>query len=189
MKTVCLDAGHGRVNGRYSGAGTILLKEDEFAFDMVTRIRHHIRLISKEKIDVVLSRPDSNLVGITTRARKAVNNQCDLFLSIHANAAGNSKANGIEAYVAEDDHRSADLARKLVGAVDKLSPRVPSVRWDSQSQHSKLGVLRGTYKHMPAVLLELGFLTNPKDVLNMKNKYVKEHWAICIAQVIVDYLT
>lgn len=188
VKIVCLDAGHGYVNGRYSGAGTLLIKEDDFAFDMVTRIKHHIALLSDDKVAVVLSRKDANLVGINKRAEIAVQTGCDFFLSIHANAAGSKSANGVEAYVAEDDHRSLDIAKKLIGVIGKLVPRVPSVRWDSQSQHSKLGVLRGTYKHMPAILLELGFLTNTKDALNMGNKYVKEQWAQSIAKAIVDQL-
>ena len=47
------------------------------------------------------------------------------------------------------------------------------VKWDGQSRHKSLFVLRDTCKKMTAVLLEIGFLTNAADAKKLGNKHVK----------------
>ncbi len=59
------------------------------------------------------------------------------------------------------------------------------MKWDSQSQYSRLRVLRDTYRHMPAVLLEIGFLTNPHDARLLADKHFRE----AVAEEIADALT
>jgi N-acetylmuramoyl-L-alanine amidase len=58
------------------------------------------------------------------------------------------------------------------------------VKTDSQSQHLRLAVLRGTYRYMPAVLLEVGFLTNKHDVELLRNSNWREETAIALADAI-----
>jgi len=59
------------------------------------------------------------------------------------------------------------------------------VKKDSQSQHSRLGVLRGTCHHMPALLVEIGFLTNTEDAAKMKSKPWLDGLAYEIANAIL----
>lgn len=181
IRKVALDAGHGASRGLpFSGAHGSGLVEDELAFDFVTRIGHHLRLIG---YDTVITRPDGRLVALATRGKRAIDGHCDLFLSIHLNA-GPASGNGVEAFVAEGDSRSRILAERLVDAVSKHGMRNRGVKWDSQSECSRLRVLRDTYRHMPAVLLEIGFLTNAHDARLLADKHFREAVAQEIAVVL-----
>lgn len=172
-----LDAGHGSNTGAQANG----LIEDEVALDMVARIGHHLRAAGRK---TVLTRPGTELVGINERAKKAVAENADVFLSIHCNA-GPPAAEGCEAFIAAPDNRSVGLAMRILGAaIHGSGMHSRGVKPDNQSQHSSLGVLRGTYKKMPAVLLELGFLTNKADAKLLKDPFVREAVAKEIAGVL-----
>lgn len=173
-----LDAGHGSNTGARANG----LIEDDVALDMVSRIGHYLRTAGCE---TVLTRRDEKLIGITERARVARYASADVFLSIHCNAS-KSAACGVEAFVASGDERSHRLAERLVAAVAKQGMRNRGVRWDSRSQHSRLGVLRGTYRQMPAVLLELGFLTSPYDAMLLKDKCFRDATARAVSAVLTS---
>lgn len=176
---VALDAGHGfRSGARRTGAAANGLTEDEVALDFVRRIGHHLRLAGHQ---TVCTRPHESLVSLSSRGRKAVAEGCDMFLSIHCNA-GPASAQGVEAFVAAGDKRSADAANDLVECLVAKGMPSRGVKWDSQSQHSRLRVLRDTYKHMPAVLIEIGFLTNSHDALLLRDKFFREAVSIDIAR-------
>lgn len=176
-----LDAGHGAHRGRtFTGARANGLVEDELALDFVRRIGHHLRIAGHQ---TVYTRPDARLVPLSSRGRTALETGCDVFLSIHCNA-GPAQANGVEAFVARTDTRSRALAQALADAVSRCRMNSRGVKWDSQSQHRRLRVLRDTYREMPAVLLELGFLTNADDASLLKDRYFRESVSISIAHVL-----
>lgn len=176
---VALDAGHGARIGRpHTGACANGLVEDEVAMDLVRRVGHHLRAAGHK---TVLTRPDERLVSLAERARIARANRCDLFVSIHCNA-GPPAACGVEALVAEGDQRSRKIASVLVETLARRGLRNRGVKWDSQSQHSRLAVLRGTCRHMPAVLLEIGFLTNLCDAGLLKQPRWREETAMALAR-------
>ena len=61
------------------------------------------------------------------------------------------------------------------------------MKWDSRSQHSRLRVLRDTYRHMAAVLLEIGFLTNDHDAALLNDRFFREAVAISVAARLVSW--
>ena len=73
-------------------------------------------------------------------------------------------------------------------AVRRAAPHLRPVggepRYLPSRQHSRLGVLRGTYRGMPAVLLELGFLTSPYDAMLLKDKHFRDSAAKAIADAL-----
>jgi N-acetylmuramoyl-L-alanine amidase len=175
---IALDAGHGASRGlSHTGCAANGLVEDELALDFIKRIGHHLR---EAGYDTVIIRPDARLVALATRGKRAIDGHCDLFLSIHVNA-GPASAQGVEAYVAEGDSLSRDIAQRLVDGVSKHGLRNRGAKWDSQSQYSRLRVLRDTHRHMPAVLLEIGFLTNVHDARLLADKHFREAVAVGIA--------
>jgi N-acetylmuramoyl-L-alanine amidase len=177
-RRAALDAGHGARPGRpHTGAAANGLIEDDVALDLVQRIGHHLRAAGH---DTVYTRPDARLVGLSERARIARAAKCDLFLSIHLNA-GPPSAHGVEAFVAKGDHASHRVAEVLVSAIAELGMASRGVKWDSQSQHSRLAVLRGTFRSMPAVLLEIGFVTNGRDSALLKSPGHRDAIATSVA--------
>lgn len=94
MPLVVLDAGHG---GKDHGAiGHNGLKEKEVNL----RISKHVaRILTKRyKLRVALTRNDDTFLGLHERGKIANKQGADLFVSIHANAAGQHSAHGIETY-------------------------------------------------------------------------------------------
>jgi len=180
-----LDAGHGALSKRpHTGACANRLVEDDVALDMVGRIGHHLRSMGCE---TVYTRPEAKSVGITERARTARYSRAKVFLSVHCNA-GPSSASGVEAFGVNGDQRSLRLAEGLIESIIKLGLRSRGVKWDSQSQHSRLGVLRGTYRAMPAVLLELGVLTSEHASALLKNRHFRDTAAKAVAEVLRRWL-
>ena len=178
---ICLDAGHGGADNGTSGNRIL---EDAWALEFIQRLGHHIRALGAE---TVLTRTTDKKIGIDTRAAIAVSKKCDLFISIHCNGATNRNADGAEAFYAPvgHQHNSVAIAEEMVKLCAEAGMDNRGVKRDSQSQHSRLGVLRGTCEHMPAVLLEVGFVSNKHDSGLMSNKYWREKLAEDIAKAIV----
>ncbi len=181
---LALDAGHGARRGHaFTGACANGLVEDELALDFVVRIGHHLRRAGHRTL---YTRPDASLIPLARRGRLAIARGCDMFLSIHCNA-GPTSASGTEAFVVKGDKRSRKIARELVEAVVEHGMRSRGVKRDSRSQHSRLRVLRDTYRHMPAVLLEIGFLTNDHDAALLRDRFFREAVAISVAGRLVSW--
>ena len=97
------------------------------------------------------------LSSLAARVQAANSWGADYFISIHCNASEILTASGSEAYVYRLDSEAAVLAEYLlVGLNDATGLANRGV-----FQNTGLYVLRRTY--MPAVLVELGYLTNPGD--------------------------
>lgn len=179
---IALDAGHGFVDGRPTGAVGHGLNEDATALTIVNKLRWYL---TKAGCEVVLTRPGISLVPLAERGRTARAKHCDAFISVHINAASDPNANGAEVLIAEADHHSAPFAEKLLDAMVRCGLKRRGVKWDSQSQHSRLKVLRDTYSAMPAVLIEAGFITNPSDAAKLANA----KWLDMLAKGLADTVT
>ncbi|MFQ3549975.1 MAG: N-acetylmuramoyl-L-alanine amidase [Armatimonadota bacterium] len=179
---VALDAGHGAYGKyAYTGASANGLVEDYLALDIQIRIGHHLRKLG---IKTLYTRPDNKYIQLGARSQKALAEKCNIFISLHFNA-GPSAANGIEAYCALNDTKSRSLAESLITAIQNIGFNSRGVKWDSQSQYKRLKVLQDLKWKMPAVLLELGFLTNKKDAEMIGDKHFREKLAVLIANDIL----
>jgi len=179
---VCLDPGHG---GRDNGAAANYVTEDNWALTFVQRLGHYLRAHGAQ---TVITRESDVSVSLSSRAAMVVNAKCDLFISIHCNAAANPQADGAEVFYAPiglNQNNSIGLGRELLAACKEQGLDSRGVKKDSQSQHAQLSVLRNTCKHMPAVLLEVGFVTNQHDAGLMANKVWRERLAAACAEAIV----
>ena len=111
--------------------------------------------LSRNAPDEVLG--TSNATSLMTRTDAANEWGADYFLSLHANASSIPTATGVEGYVFSSDSPAAGLAAVLLRALSARTG-LPDRGYFSRPS---LYVLRKTA--MPAVLLELGFITNPSD--------------------------
>lgn len=152
-----LDAGHG---GRDPGA----VADGVHEADIVLRAALAVR--TAWPAGVLLTRETDD--ELTLEQRVGVSRQGDLLLSLHTNAHATAQAHGAEALANEAGMPFARAIesrwRALVQAGVQL-PRwrrvIPAVDWvDSRTGRPGLWILRVP---APAVLLELGFISNPGD--------------------------
>ncbi len=112
--------------------------------------------LSRTTPDTVLG--TSNSTSLSVRVREADDWDADIFLSLHNNAAENPAATGNEALV----YSPASTAAVNLGTniLDQLT-LTTGLRNRGIKYRPGLYVLKET--EMPAVLVEMGFITNPYD--------------------------
>ena len=114
----------------------------------------------------------SNATSLAARVRGANEWGADYFLSIHCNASENPAANGSEVYVYRQGSVAAALAQQVLEAiVARLGTKNNGVR-----VNPSLYVLRRT--RMPAILVELAYITNEEDVQKLVNDQYAFAYAI-----------
>ena len=114
----------------------------------------------------------SNATSLAARVNAANSWGADYFISIHCNASENPAANGSEVYVYREDSVAAALARQVLDAiVARVGTKDNGVR-----VNSALYVLRRT--QMPAILVELAYITNAEDVQKLVNDQYAFAYAI-----------
>jgi N-acetylmuramoyl-L-alanine amidase len=91
--TVVLDAGHG--GDDHGARGSRGLLEKDVVLDVAKRVASRLR---DRGLSVVMTRSDDRFVGLEERTAIANDARGDLFVSIHANAAEDRSAHGIEVY-------------------------------------------------------------------------------------------
>ncbi|MBE6641355.1 MAG: N-acetylmuramoyl-L-alanine amidase [Ruminococcaceae bacterium] len=158
---VYIDQGHNPVNPN-AGAEGNGFREQDIVFEIGVRLA--ALLDASGNYEARLSRPTpetqlgtSNTTSLAARTNDANAWGADYFISLHCNASADPSASGTEALVFSFGGRSYPLAQNiLAGIVNATGLRNRGVKL-----RPGLYVLRKTV--MPAILLELGFISNPGD--------------------------
>lgn len=180
---IFIDQGHNPQNPN-AGAEGNGLREQDITYDIGVRLA--ALLNANPSFEAKLSRnaPDeqlgtSNPTSLETRVKMANEWGADFFISLHCNASEITSASGSEAFVYSVMSPAYKLAGSiLVGLNEKTGLPNRGVKISKT-----LYVLRNT--KMPALLLELGFITNAYDAEQM-SKHPQE-FAEGIYSGIVNY--
>ena len=178
--TVLIDPGHG---GNDKGAQS----KDKKIFEKdVTLLLSKIvanKLSKQNDVQVVISRTDDKYLSLSDRAQMANRENVDLLVSIHLNAeGGGNTAHGLETYYRKGAN---DGSEKLANSVQKSIKSYVEIR-DRGVREDTFQVLKEA--SMPAILVECGFLTNPKEVKQLLNEKYQENLAEGIVQGILSFL-
>lgn len=129
------------------------------------------------------------LTDLQTRVKIAADKQADLFISIHNNSAGNPDAYGTETYYSSKNPSSAgsvQLAQAVQGRVIKELAGYNRGKYENRGvKDSGFVVVRDTT--MPAILIELGFLTNAAEEQLLTNSEYQQKAAMGIYRGILVY--
>lgn len=153
---VCVDAGHG---GSDPGAvGTVPFEVEEHTVNLAVAERVEAALEGRGHW-VVMTRRQDRTLSLRARADFANRLGAELFVSVHANAAASSWAEGMEVYHFPGSGAGQHAAHEIRW---QLATRFPDHR-DRGVKEANFTVLRRTW--MPAVLVECEFLTNPEQLV------------------------
>lgn len=167
---IFLDPGHGMANrkpGVYDPGATVRVAGKEIAeADIALTWANELRaLLMAQGHTVVRSRMNAkDPAPVGDRAEDAQQYGCDVFISLHCNAA-NGQANGTETFFRGERNRA--LAQRCNNAVRQaLGTKDRGVKTEAQSQHARLAVLN----FPKACLIELGFIDHTGDRLAMMDE-------------------
>ncbi len=160
--TVVIDAGHGG-----SDAGVNIAKgtqEKDLTLSIARKIKS---LNSNDSLDIILTRYDDITMGVKERVEFALGHHADAFISIHMNAAPeqNDQSNGMEMYISARNRQMEQQSILLGSLLGKRLSQSYTVAKDLKKREKPgVWVLDAPDILYPAVLLECGYLTNPKDL-------------------------
>jgi N-acetylmuramoyl-L-alanine amidase len=145
-----IDAGHG---GKDSGAvGLNGIKEKDLNLSTAKTIAAELE---KEGATVSLTREDDSYVSLDERMLISNESHTNVFISVHYNAHEDAEANGLTTFY------SSSVAKDLAGTIQSHIHEKVNLK-DRGAVQNGYYVLR--HNNKPAVLLELGFLTNTNDL-------------------------
>ncbi|SHK59557.1 N-acetylmuramoyl-L-alanine amidase [Clostridium cavendishii DSM 21758] len=176
MSDVVLDAGHG---GKDPGAiGPTGIQEKECTLYIAKKCEE---ILKSQGITVKQTRMDDSYVGLSERAQIANSEGAKHFISIHINSADITAANGTEVYALAPGGEGEKLAGSaLKYLVEDINLTNRGVKF------ANFAVLRET--DMPAILVEVLFLSNPKEENLLKSDSFKDRIALNIAKGYLDYI-
>jgi N-acetylmuramoyl-L-alanine amidase len=171
---VVIDPGHGGEDPGAIGIGG--LQEKKVVLSVSLKLA---RRLQQQGVGVVMTRTNDRFISLKGRVALAEKVKANAFVSIHGNSLPQRSAvNGLETYhygagypLAQSIHRS--LLRRI------------QIR-DRGIRRARFYVLRKT--SMPAVLVEVGFVTGTKDSRNLVRANYRQRLADAIAEGIVQYL-
>lgn len=181
-KTVVLDPGHGGTN---PGAVANQVEEAQINLDVSLKVKD---LLEKEGAKVVLTRDANRNVAakgvplsaeLQARLDIASAQAGDIFVSIHSNSNENSQIKGAMSFYY--DEGSKELAQTIQQQLIQSTKAV-----DKGIVKENFYVLKNSA--VPAVLVELGFVTNPQEAAMLNTKSYQEKLAQGIYQGILAYM-
>jgi len=176
---VIIDPGHG---GPDPGAiGIRGIRETDVVLDVSKIVK---QLLSEKGVRVRLTRKSEIDLDLPPRVLFANRTGADIFVSIHANASQGKKRNinGLETFYYRG-WRGRLLAKRIQKHILRVSPGSP----DRGVKQGKFYVIKNT--RMPAVLVEIGFLTGRLDARRLEQSMHRKRIAFAIAKGILEYLS
>lgn len=170
---VAIDPGHG---GKEPGAiGATGLVEKDVVLDVGLRLRDALR---RQSLRTVMTREADVYVDLQDRVPIALRAGATVFISVHANATTRGVIRGVETYYLKPN--SLQLATWIQEELGR-SLDIP----DRGIRTANFKVLRDS--PIPAVLVEIGYLTNLEDEALLRTSAFRQKVAEAIARGVVRF--
>ena len=184
-KVITIDPGHGGSDPGAIGPNGTMEKDITLAISKKLKAALEakgakVNMTRTTDVDVYgpnASGPDE----LQARVDVGTANKSDIFVSVHINSFSNPNVGGISTYYYDKTQYDTRLASRIQAKIADES----GFAGDRGIQPGNLYVLRRSL--MPAILLELGFISNPKEEALLKKDNVQQQFADEVAAGIESY--
>ena len=177
------DAGHGlNTSGKRTPDG-----EREWSFNN-TMLKAFTTEIKKYK-DVTVKRYDDTTgktdVPLRTRTDKANADKCDVYISFHHNANTGKWGDwgGTEVHV----YKNASSIGTAYKLAQKVAPAVAKAYGLNNRGIKKTNLHITRETHMPAILIEGGFMDSRKDIKKLRDEKVVKAVGVAVAKAVAEF--
>ncbi|GGA82852.1 N-acetylmuramoyl-L-alanine amidase [Ornithinibacillus halotolerans] len=170
--TIIIDPGHGGKDPGAIGSNGVL--EKDLILNSSLKIAETLR---QAGANVILTREDDSFVSLKNRVLIGNKHNTSAFISIHYNAFSESYVGGFSTFY---NQSGKDLAHHIQTA---LAAEIPL---------RNRGISPGSFtvlheSNFPAILLELGFITNASEVATLQTESYQEQVARAITIGLIEY--
>ncbi len=182
-KVVVVDAGHG---GNVPGASKMGVNEKDINLDIVLELKKLFDRCDKN-IGVYYTRTDDTNPSFENRVGLANDSNADVFLSVHNNSTASGRMSSING--TEVMYEGGDPT----GESKKFSSMCLAHLLDQLGSKSK-GTIVGDEVYIirmsksPVALVEVGFMTNQKELGNLQDKEYQRKAAQALYDAVLEYL-
>jgi N-acetylmuramoyl-L-alanine amidase CwlD len=156
---ICVDPGHG---GQDPGGMANGVVEKEICLAVSLLLQRRLEMSGAK---VIMTRTTDVYPTLDERCELANRNRAHMFVSVHANIAPNdSSVQGFEVFYKGGSAGGERLARDIIAAMDRA---IDSPNRGAKVDPRGLRVLEHTT--MPAVLVELGFMSNAQEARRLNH--------------------
>ncbi|MGG6311698.1 N-acetylmuramoyl-L-alanine amidase family protein [Paenibacillus macerans] len=176
---IVIDPGHG---GKDPGANSVSgMEEKGFTLSLALKVYDLLR--QEPMFEPYLTRTDDRFIKLEDRSRFANEMQADALISLHGNTfEGPEEVSGTETYYFAEGDGSSGLAQDIhQHLIDALGFEDRGVRQEDWK------VLRTS--EVPAVLAEVGFLTNPGNEAVLLSEAGQEKAAQAMVDALKQYFS
>ncbi|MFS0569720.1 SH3 domain-containing protein [Brevibacillus sp. 179-C8.2 HS] len=174
-KVIVVDAGHGGTDGGSTGSSFSTLEKT---------VNLQVSLLLRNKLEaagakVIMTRADDRKLTLQQRVDIAIQNQADIFVSVHHNTHPNSATNGSIIF-----YYSQGNSSKLASLVQTELVKATSYK-DMNYRYGNYFVLREN--PVPSILAEIAFLSNYNDEIRVRSEKQQDLAAEGLFKGIVQY--
>ncbi|MBG9944351.1 SH3 domain-containing protein [Brevibacillus formosus] len=174
-KVIVVDAGHGGTDGGSTGSSFSTLEKT---------VNLQVSLLLRNKLEaagakVVMTRADDRKLTLQQRVDIAIQNQADIFVSVHHNTHPNSATNGSIIF-----YYSQGNSSKLASLVQTELVKATNYK-DMNYRYGNYFVLREN--PVPSILAEISFLSNYNDEIRARSEKQQDLAAEGLFKGIVQY--
>ena len=163
---VLIDPGHGGEDPGAIGIGGT--RECDITLDMACRLGTEL---GRDDVKVAFTHlGEGKSLADRVLCANGADPKPNLFVSLHCNAHSDPNANGFECFTSLGKTKADGYATRVYSHVAAQFPLLRMrADWsdDDPDKEAAFYVLRRT--HMPALLIEFGFITNPNDHARLMN--------------------
>ena len=173
---VVIDAGHGGHDPGTISAGGIY--EKDINLQVAAKVAG---ILGQKGVGVVMTRQQDQFIELEERADIANRRNADLFVSIHSDSAPDQSIQGFTVYV------SRAASPEAYRAASDISQALATTGSESH------GIREADYKVLvntsgPAVLIELGYISNAQDCAHLRDPAYQNRLARAITNGILAYV-